>query len=43
MTLPEAHRLARRHVLPDDYDVVDIAGEIVGRICRMKADRQLWR
>jgi hypothetical protein len=27
---------------PDDYDVIQ-AGEIVGRIYRMKADRELWR
>jgi hypothetical protein len=30
--------LARRHVLPDDYDVVD-NGETVGRVYRIKADR----
>jgi hypothetical protein len=30
-------------VLPRyDYDVIQ-AGEIVGRIYRMKADRELWR
>ena len=34
--------VALRRAAPDDYDVV-LAGEIVGRICRMKADRQLWR
>ena len=27
---------------PDDYDVIH-DGEIVGRIYRMKADRELWR
>ena len=34
--------LALRRAAPDDYDVTR-DGEIVGRICRMKGDRQLWR
>jgi hypothetical protein len=34
--------LALRRSAPDDYDVTH-AGEIVGRIYRMKADRELWR
>jgi hypothetical protein len=34
--------LALRRTGPDDYDVIQ-AGEIVGRIYRMKADRELWR
>jgi hypothetical protein len=29
-------------ILPDDYDVIH-DGEIVGRIHRMNADRELWR
>jgi hypothetical protein len=34
--------LALRRAATDDYDVTQ-AGEIVGRIYRMKADRELWR
>jgi hypothetical protein len=34
--------LALRRTGPDDYDVIH-DGEIVGRIYRMKADRELWR
>ena len=34
--------LALRGAAPDDYDVSH-DGEIVGRIYRMKADRELWR
>jgi glucose/arabinose dehydrogenase len=34
--------LALRRAAPDDYDVIQ-AGEIAGRIYRMKADRELWR
>jgi hypothetical protein len=34
--------LALRRAAPDDYDVIQ-EGEIVGRIYRMKADRELWR
>ena len=34
--------LALRRAAPDDYDETD-DGEIVGRIYRMKADRELWR
>jgi hypothetical protein len=34
--------LALRRGGPDDYDVI-YDGETVGRICRMKANRQLWR
>jgi hypothetical protein len=34
--------LALRRAAPDDYDVTQ-NGEIVGRIYRMKADRELWR
>jgi hypothetical protein len=33
---------ALRRAGSDDYDVIH-AGEIVGRIYRMKADRELWR
>ena len=33
---------ALRRAGPDDYDVIH-DGEIVGRIYRMKADRELWR
>jgi hypothetical protein len=29
-------------IRPDDFDVIH-DGEIVGRIYRMKADRELWR
>jgi len=34
--------LALRRAAPDDYDVMQ-DGEIIGRIYRMKADRELWR
>jgi hypothetical protein len=34
--------LALRRTVPDDYDVIQ-DGEIIGRIYRMKADRELWR
>ena len=34
--------LALRRGGPDDYDVIH-DGETVGRIYRMKADRELWR
>ena len=34
--------LVLRRAAPDDYDVIH-EGEIVGRIYRMKADRELWR
>ena len=34
--------LALRRTGPDDFDVIH-DGEIVGRIYRMKADRELWR
>jgi hypothetical protein len=34
--------LALRRAVPDDYDVIQDT-EIVGRIYRMKADRELWR
>ena len=34
--------LALRRTGPDDYNVIHDA-EIVGRIYRMKADRELWR
>jgi hypothetical protein len=34
--------LALRRAGPDDYDVTE-TDEIVGRIYRMKADRELWR
>jgi hypothetical protein len=34
--------LVLRRAAPDDYDVTQ-DGEIVGRIYRMKADRELWR
>ena len=34
--------LALRRGGPDDYDVI-YDGETVGRIYRMKADRELWR
>ena len=34
--------LPLRHAGLDDYDVIQ-DGEIVGRIYRMKADRELWR
>ena len=34
--------LALRRAGPDDYDVIQ-AGETVGRLYRMKADRELWR
>ena len=34
--------LALRRAAPEDYDVIQ-EGEIVGRIYRMKADRELWR
>jgi hypothetical protein len=33
---------ARRRAGTGDYDVIQ-EGEIVGRIYRMKADRELWR
>ena len=34
--------LALRRAATDDFDVIH-DGEIVGRIYRMKADRELWR
>jgi hypothetical protein len=34
--------LALRRTGPDDYDVIH-DGETVGRIYRMKAERELWR
>jgi hypothetical protein len=34
--------LALRRADPDDYDVMQ-EGEIVGRIYRTSADRELWR
>jgi hypothetical protein len=34
--------VALRRIQPDDYEVIH-DGEIVGRIYRMKADRELWR
>jgi hypothetical protein len=34
--------LALRRASPDDYDVIQ-DGEIVGRIYRMRAERELWR
>ena len=34
--------LALRRGGPDDYDVMQ-DGETIGRIYRMKADRELWR
>jgi hypothetical protein len=34
--------LALRRAGPDDYDVIH-DGETVGRIYRMKAERELWR
>jgi hypothetical protein len=34
--------LALRRIRPNDFDVIQ-AGEIVGRIYRMKADQELWR
>ena len=34
--------LAFRRAASDDYDLIQ-AGEIVGRIYRISADRELWR
>jgi hypothetical protein len=39
---PRAMTLALHRRGPDDYDVIH-DGETVGRIYRMKADRELWR
>jgi hypothetical protein len=39
---PLAHSWILRRGGPDDYDVIH-DGETVGRIYRMKADRELWR
>jgi hypothetical protein len=39
---PRAMTLALHRGGPDDYDVI-YDGETVGRIYRMKADRELWR
>ena len=41
-TLTRISTLALRRAALDDYDVIQ-DGEIVGRIYRMIADRELWR